>query len=78
MAEHQSPSVGRIVHFDSPDRGQRGYSADPVPAIITRVWDETTVDLTVFRNMMEPLPLAGVRLSLDPGYGMRWFWPPRA
>ena len=72
-----NPSVGRIVHFDSPDRGQRGYSEDPVPAIITRVWDGDVVDLTIFRVMMEPLVLASVSYSEDPTHGMRWFWPPR-
>ena len=71
------PSVGRIVHFDSPDKYQRGLSNDPVPAIITAVWDADRVDLTIFRNMMDPLQLANVQFSEDPTAGMRWFWPPR-
>ena len=74
----QLPTIGRIVHFDSPDKGQRGYSADPVPAIITAVREDGSVDLTIFRNMMEPLPLANVQFSTNPTAGMRWFWPPRA
>lgn len=71
------PSVGRIVHFDSPDNEQRGHTQDPVPALITRVIDEHTVDLLVFRNMMDPLGLAEVVFSENPTDGMRWFWPPR-
>ena len=71
------PSIGRIVYFDSPDKEQRGHTYDPVPAIITRVWGSHMVDLTIFRNMMEPLPMANVQFSEDPTAGMRWFWPPR-
>ena len=71
------PSVGRIVHFDSPDSSQLGLTTEPVPAIITRVWDADFVDLTVFRNMTDPIQLAYVQFSTDPTAGMRWFWPPR-
>lgn len=70
-------SVGRIVHFDSPDRTQLGYSNEPVPAVITKVWDGDFVDLTIFRNMDTPLVLSSVQFSEDPTAGMRWFWPPR-
>lgn len=71
------PSVCRVVLFDSPDKDQRGHTNDPVPAMITQVWDNDVVDLTVFRNMMDPLPIANVQFSEDPTAGMRWFWPPR-
>jgi len=71
------PSVGRIVHFDSPDQAQRGHTQDPVPAIITRVIDDFTVDLLIYRNLDTPLGLADVLFSEEPTDGMRWFWPPR-
>lgn len=77
LTGQSNPSVGRIVHFDSPDRTQLGHSHDPVPAVITQVWDNDVVDLLIFRNMAEPLPLANVQFSEDPTAGMRWFWPPR-
>lgn len=77
MALSMKPSVGRIVHFDSPDDNQRGHTPDPVPAIITRVIDDWTVDLLIYRNLDTPLGLAEVRFSELPTDGMRWFWPPR-
>jgi hypothetical protein len=73
----QRPSAGRIVMFDSPDREQLGHFDGPVPAMITAVRGSTTVDLTIFRNMAQPLLLADVEFSDDPTAGMRWFWPPR-
>lgn len=77
MALPMKPSVGRIVHFDSPDNSQRGHSQDPVPAMITRVVDDWTVDLLIMRNLDTPLGLAEVQFSDEATDGMRWFWPPR-
>jgi hypothetical protein len=71
------PSVGRIVHFWSPDAEAMGYVNEPVPAIITSVLNDDVVSLVVFRDGMDPVPQQNVTFSEDESGGIRWFWPPR-
>lgn len=66
------PSIGRIVHYESP-----GHPIGPVAAIITRVWSGNThVDLTLFPYWDEPKRLGCVQFSEVPKPG-HWSWPPR-
>ena len=71
------PSVGRIVHFWSPDQEMMGFVNHPIPAIITSVLNDKVVTLTVFRPGMDPLSQQNVTFSEDESGGIRWFWPPR-
>lgn len=66
------PTVGRIVQF-----GTGGDDPAFVPAIVTRVWNEACVNLTIFwpdgsvegrTSVLKAEPLNGVH---------RWFWPAR-
>lgn len=66
------PTVGRIVHycFDALHPGK----SDPWPAIITRVLDDGSVDLTLFPPGADPATMEGVSFSDEPKYGS-WTWP---
>lgn len=71
------PSIGRVVLVRDAD-----ISADPFPAMVTRVWSETEVTVTGFPAngdpvRMESLPLAGKESDHDLGARGAW-WPPRA
>lgn len=74
------PSLGRIVLFKSKDPLHLSNGADEAPAIITRVWSDTCVNLTVFRDATEPLAVTSVVLAEDfeaSGQWTAWRWPPR-
>lgn len=70
------PTVGRIVIF------QQGAHAEPIngtrehPAIITRVWSDTCVNLQVFFDNARPAPSASVlHTSAAQQNSMSWSWP---
>lgn len=65
----QPPSVCRIVIVTTP--------AGESPAIITRVWSPTTVNVSVFQDgHAHVLPLTSV--TYDEARGpFTWSWPPR-
>lgn len=71
-----TPSVGRIVHFFVRDYsfGQdgvlRGY-----PAIITKVHNDTLVDLVPFGGEFNGVEQTSV--SFGDGEVRTWVWPPR-
>jgi hypothetical protein len=47
----QKPSIGRIVHYVmSAANDQARHPGDHRPAIITRVWNDTCVNLQVFTD----------------------------
>lgn len=73
----QKPSIGRIVHY-RPTKAEESNGAPVFAAIITRVWDNEAVNLTVFPDLRAPF-MVGTRIRAhdqpDPG---QWFWPPRA
>jgi hypothetical protein len=70
------PSLGRIVLFRSHDSN----GASEHPAMITRVWSDTTVNLTVFPDNSLPFAITSVGLNEDMKQGEQhraWRWPPR-
>lgn len=79
----QKPSVGRIVLF-------RQHASNGIvehPAIITRVWSDTCVNLTVFPDCGVPITKSSVEISDPPRVAgddadlslnnYAWRWPPR-
>jgi len=62
------PSIGRIVHFYTDDRHE--------PAIITRVWSDTCVNLKVLPDCAAPFDQTSVCLN-DASSSSWWSWPPR-
>lgn len=54
------PSLGRIVWYR--ERRDDGF-LDECPAIITKVWSNNCINVTVFRDMQEPLPKSSVVYS---------------
>ena len=81
----QKPSVGRIVHVIGPDAETNGSAF--APAIITRVWNETMVNLTMFPDDRQPVVKTSVvfchgteddaRKYRTNEYALVAFWPPR-
>lgn len=69
------PSLGRIVLF----RSYNSNGSIEHPAIITRVWSDTCVNLIVFLDMAIPMLKSSViqdeDVSSDNNYA--WRWPPR-
>lgn len=74
-----TPSIGRIVWFKSNHRADF-LEADEAPAIITRVWSDTCVSLTVFRDGNTPITVSSVALVDDDKAliegGRSWRWMP--
>lgn len=70
------PSLGRIVLFRSLDsNGSKEH-----PALVTRVWSDTCVNLTVFPDYGELVFKTSVNQneSLEgPNQELAWRWPPR-
>jgi hypothetical protein len=84
VSEPQRPSLGRTVLVGMDPAANNG--SDVAPAVITRVWSDTIVNLTVFPDggdlvvlrwtsatYAETLPVA----EDDPNKAYRWTWPPR-
>ena len=63
---NQRPSIGRIVLFRK--------AGDTLPAIITQVWSQTLVNLTVFTDGGPTEPYSSVEQGDDE---RQWNWPPR-
>jgi hypothetical protein len=75
-----SPTLGRVVLFRSQDGEHLGNGAQEVPAIITRVWTDTCVNVLVMRDASSPLALTSVSYAEDfeaSGQWTAWRWPPR-
>jgi hypothetical protein len=66
----QTPSLGRIVLYHS---STSPGVTEPRAAIITRVHNQTCVDLTVFDSSVLVFPTSCVQ-GLDAG---QWSWPER-
>jgi hypothetical protein len=58
------PTVGRIVWF-YPSRNENDIKPEPQAAIVTRVWGDNCVNLTVFSPGGTPLAESSVRLVQD-------------
>lgn len=75
----QKPSLGGIVFtFLAPEENN---GADVAPAIITRVWSDDMVNITVFPDAgYGPIRKTSVKLvESQPGEpGPACWWPPRA
>lgn len=73
----QKPSVGRIVHY-RPMVATADNKGQPYPAVITHVFSDTCVNLSVLndgshplsQNMLQP---TSVMLGTEP---RSWSWPP--
>lgn len=79
MTNSMKPTIGRIVLFKSNDPSQLGNGAEEVPAIVTRVWSDSCVNLTVFRDFAPPLSVTSVNMADDfaaSGQGVAWRWMP--
>ncbi len=66
----QKPSIGRIVHYD--------YNGSIIPAIITKVFSDTVVNLRAFEDSTgSPLWFTSVKIleGETSSLGL-WFWPP--
>jgi hypothetical protein len=81
-----TPTVGRVVLVLGIPAQSNG--AMVAPGIITRVWNDTTVNVTVFPDASAPVPATSVKLcaSEDEAYAERdkfdypqtvAYWPPR-
>lgn len=78
-----TPTVGRIVLVPMDPAMNNG--ATVAPAIITRVWSDTTVNVRVLADSQNLLWLTSVTYVEDldqvdadaPGRLGRWTWPPR-
>lgn len=63
------PTVGRIVHYNHLARGV-------VPAIVTKVWNATCVDLEVFGSTRPDDRI--VTSAIQGTDSSQWTWPPRS
>jgi len=70
-----TPTVGRIVHYTNLGDKDGKYPPETQAAIITKVYSEVTVALTIFYKtgffLMDSVPY-----SEEPARG-HWSWPPR-
>jgi hypothetical protein len=67
------PKVGETVLFKSKKANEMGNGAEEVPAIVTRVWTEATVNLLVIRDGDEPLTRTSVSFEgFARGTHMQW------
>lgn len=79
-----TPTVGRIVHFypneaDYTARSNGVKPGEPLAAIITRVWNEDGVNLTIFPDAAAPLSRTSVvRRGVAHENSSSWDWPPRS
>jgi hypothetical protein len=82
----QTPAIGRIVHLIGPYANSNG--SDVAPAIITRVWSDTMINVTAFPDCAAPQTVTSVKLVEDEATASDInaqaeypqsvaFWPPR-
>lgn len=82
-----TPTIGRIVHVLGIPAESNGSTV--APAVVTRVWSNDLLNVTVFPDAAAPVPATSVRLfdnendaraaSTEREYPQTVaFWPPRA
>ena len=73
------PTVGRIVHYIVPDHISPTTKGQSRAAIITRVWNDTCVNLHVFfdGDALPPGTSPVVTSVLQGTDEDKWMWPPR-
>ncbi len=73
-----APTVGRVVHY-RPREGEcqrfASMEVDVLPAVVTRVWSPSCVNLHVFPEGMNPMWVTSV--EFDAAKEGCWSWPPR-
>lgn len=67
------PTIGRIVLW----HGEVSNGSVEHPAIITRVWTDTCVNLTVFPDFGVPVLKSSQVLDEETTQAVGWRWPPR-
>ena len=75
MDAKQAPTIGRIVYVTTPEQlnGQNEHAA-----IVTQVWRDGVVNVTVFPGHGAPISLAEVVPQGHPSADQRyWRWPPQ-
>lgn len=75
--QERPPLVGRFVEYHlAPNTGS--YGRDMAPAVITHVWSEKCVDLTVFPDFARPFRVPYVEQHEGPQVspGREWSWAP--
>jgi hypothetical protein len=75
MADQPTPTVGRIVHYQSYGTPGGEHLPEPQAAIVTKVHNLTQVDLAVFYDNGLSFK-KNVNQSVGAVPGM-WNWPPR-
>lgn len=70
VAWEVTPTVGRIVHYHP------FHQADPLAAIVTAVYDDGCVNLTLFNADGTTQPKTCARQAMEPTEGF-WTWPAR-
>lgn len=68
------PTIGRIVWYQAHGSPDGTHKSEPRPAIISKVHNETCVDLTVFN----PSGLFFNQSCVQGTSGGTWRWPERA
>ncbi len=70
------PWVGATVHYVQPEN-KHFDGPNLHPAIVTRIWSETCVNLTVIPDGGVPYAKSSVELNgHDNGSSCGWCWPP--
>lgn len=70
------PTIGRIVHVHLPDDVYSSGSLTPHAAVITKVWNDSCLNVTVFKPDGSTEPRTSVTYSDSP-MEMNWSWPPK-
>lgn len=75
-----TPSLGRIVLYHGPHgyNGERGGSAIESPAIVTAVWSDYCVNLSIIPDGGSVEVRTSVVLDESFEQATGWRWPPRA
>lgn len=74
MSEGQKPSIGRIVHWYARDAENWLDGQAFAAAIITRVNDDDTVNVTVFPDGPPPFGKTHIPYGQAAEAADRWFW----
>lgn len=69
------PSLGRIVIYH--DKSQSFNGQYFAPAVITRVWSDTCVNLIVLADCTNPFVKTSVVLDPEKVQDIGWSWPER-
>ncbi len=71
------PTIGRIVHYHAPE-AEASNGTQLFAAMVTRVWSETCVNLTVYPDGGNAYFRTSVEIQgRHQGADRSWSWPPR-